>query len=368
MYMHQTDWSDAAVLGENSDEIHIGNKDRAYLSTSPTPDPYAYFKPNLLGGYMQYEVDLSGIPCGCITAMYQVLMPAKQADGSLFDRAYWYCGAQQSKFNGMSCPEFDIMEANQWGFHTTAHPCDGPDEFGYYANDACDFQGQCVVDIEDVGATDRYGPGEQFDINTLLPYTVRIDYHDFEGHFVGYTTTLTQGDQTIELTGDCRDYLNRMTDNVIDGMAFVVSIWRPRSARWLQGDRCDEKCEWPVNTVFRDVEFWTYGGKQAKDVDIVYGGTCANLQDGLCDSSCSECRYSYPADEPDRWHSDWAKCRCKDDSDYSYGNVCEAEDDQSKCGRNCEFCNYSWPVDDPDKFRSSETACRCVPNQPKNIY
>ena len=45
--------------------------------------------------------------------------------------------------------------------------------------------------MDDVGALDRYGPGEEFDINTLKPFNVRIDYHDFEGHFVGYTTTMT---------------------------------------------------------------------------------------------------------------------------------------------------------------------------------
>lgn len=52
-----------------------------------------------------------------------------------------------------------------------------------------------MIDIEDVGAVDRYGPGYKFDINTLLPYNVRLDYHEFDGKFTGYTTTMTQGDQ-----------------------------------------------------------------------------------------------------------------------------------------------------------------------------
>ena len=195
LYLHQTTWSDMSVE-ENSDGnavINMYDRDRGYISTSPTPDPYSYFKPNLLGGYVTYDINISDLPCGCITALYQVLMPAKQEDGSLFERHYWYCGAQQSKYGGELCPEFDIMEANQWGLHTTAHPCEAPSDLGHYT--ACDFQGQCVVDIEDEGALERYGPGPEFDINTLETFNVRLDYHDFEGHFVGYTTTLTQGDQ-----------------------------------------------------------------------------------------------------------------------------------------------------------------------------
>lgn len=208
------------------------------------------------------------------------------------------------------------MEANTWGFHSTAHACDPPNENGWYSAESCDFRGQCEVDIESVGAMERYGPGAQYDINTLETFNVRIDYHDFEGHFVGYTTTIEQEGRKIELNGDCRDYANRMTDNISDGMTFVVSSWRPPNASWLQGDRCDEECQWPVETVFSNLEFWTYGGKQAKDVEIVYGKACSHLGAGQCGKDCAECRFSYPVDEPDQWRSDWAYCRCVDENTY----------------------------------------------------
>ena len=68
MYMHQTEWSDMSVADENA--ITMNNRDRAYLSWSETPEPYSYFKPNLLGGYVQYDVDISKLPCGCVTALY----------------------------------------------------------------------------------------------------------------------------------------------------------------------------------------------------------------------------------------------------------------------------------------------------------
>ena len=109
--MHQTTWSNMKMEGDDS-IIHMHDRDRAYFSTSPVPDPDKYFTPNLLGGYVTYDVDISELPCGCITAMYAVMMPARQQDGSLWDRAYWCCGAQQSKYGGESCPEFDLMEAN----------------------------------------------------------------------------------------------------------------------------------------------------------------------------------------------------------------------------------------------------------------
>jgi len=123
-------------------------------------------------------------------------MPAVQEDGTPWERDYWYCGAQQSKYGGQSCPEFDIMEANQWGIHTTMHACNAPNENGWYSADSCDFQGACEVDIWDVDAVNRYGPGDSYDVNTLKPFNVRVDYLKSDsGDFDGYKTTLTQGDQ-----------------------------------------------------------------------------------------------------------------------------------------------------------------------------
>ena len=73
-----------------------------------------------------------------------------------------------------------------------------------------------------------------------------------------------------------------------------------------------------MTTVFENLEFWTYDGKAAKEVDIVYGDSCNSLNDGLCgkEDHCSECAYSYPADEFMKWKSPWARCRCKDTEQY----------------------------------------------------
>ena len=152
-------------------------------------------------------------------------------------------------------------------------------------------------------------------------------------------------------------------------MAFVVSSWRPSSASWLQGDRCDEACEWPVKTIFSNLEFWTHGAKPAllEDVKIKYGRACSHLRSGVCGEDCAECRFSYPVDEPLEWKSDWAKCRCFDDKPYTYGNTCEEGSDDSACGSNCEFCNMSWPAGDDLRWFSEDAKCRCVPIDTEKI-
>lgn len=221
------------------------------------------------------------------------------------------------------------MEANHWGFHTTIHACEKPNAHGWFAAESCDFKGSCEVDIKGAGVADRYGPGEEFDINTLKPFNVRLDYHKYDENLVGYTTTVTQEGRSFDLVGDCRDYANRMTPYMSEGMAFIMSSWRPRSTKWLNGDRCDSACEFPIKTVWSNLEFWTSGAKPApmEDVALKWGRACSHLRSGVCGNDCSECRFSYPVDEPLEWKSDWAKCRCFDDKDYSFGNPCDENAD-----------------------------------------
>lgn len=47
-----------------------------YLSTVERTDPSKYFKVNLLGGSLSFDIDLSKSGCGCLTALYAVMMPA----------------------------------------------------------------------------------------------------------------------------------------------------------------------------------------------------------------------------------------------------------------------------------------------------
>ena len=67
---------------------------RGILSNTPSLDPNNYFKPNLLGGSISYDVDLSTRNCGCIAAFYLVGAPGKNSSGQLWNTdGYWYCDA-----------------------------------------------------------------------------------------------------------------------------------------------------------------------------------------------------------------------------------------------------------------------------------
>ena len=73
MYLQYPQWTKMSVEGGNTIYDHTG---RMFLSRSPTIDTTKYFMPKLLGGSIEYDVDLSQVGCGCITAFYAVVMPA----------------------------------------------------------------------------------------------------------------------------------------------------------------------------------------------------------------------------------------------------------------------------------------------------
>lgn len=69
----------------------------------------------MLGGRLTYKVDLSKVGCGCLTAFYAVSMPAVDN----LDDPFRYCGSGTGA--KAACPEYDIMEANKYGFRSTSH-------------------------------------------------------------------------------------------------------------------------------------------------------------------------------------------------------------------------------------------------------
>jgi len=124
----------ADFSSSDSSSYYCPSNGRGYVSTTPSLDYQTdqYFKANLLGGSIEWDVDLSDHECGCIAAFYTVSMPGKDQNGD-----YWwstdgwgYCDANQ--VDGNWCPEFDLMEANKWSWATTAHKCDDPTAEGKY--------------------------------------------------------------------------------------------------------------------------------------------------------------------------------------------------------------------------------------------
>lgn len=56
LYVHYPNWSDATVDG---DSVEFDFNNRMYLSESSETDTSSYFTPDMLGGYVEYDVDLS---------------------------------------------------------------------------------------------------------------------------------------------------------------------------------------------------------------------------------------------------------------------------------------------------------------------
>ena len=104
-------------------------------------------------------------------------MPPVDKDGKVVPgkgNAY-YCDAMKSE--GAYCPDFDVMEANSFAWHTTPHKCDAPDEKGHYSN--CDVVGACFQTAWEQDK-DAYGPGKRID--TTKPFHVKIEF-DLVDHF-----------------------------------------------------------------------------------------------------------------------------------------------------------------------------------------
>ena len=80
--------------GEGGDHISIPEGGRLYLSNTADLNPETFYKPNLLGGSVEYDVDLSNIECGCIAAFYLVRAPARDSSGNYNQTdGFYYCDA-----------------------------------------------------------------------------------------------------------------------------------------------------------------------------------------------------------------------------------------------------------------------------------
>ena len=209
------------------------------------------------------------------------------------------------------------MEANKYAFQTTAHPC--YDKYNGHYTDNCEHGGLCIqnsVDNWNHSGQNNFGPGGQYKINTEQSFHYKIEFAtDSNNQFASFAQTWTQGSNTV--TGGCWDSSNNsMTEDLTD-MIFAISNWSSDSASWLWKDSCYGSCGEPT-LVYKNIEIKTSGAQPGPGPEpspdtcgdnCQYGDPCSSKSDDECDGSC-DCRWSWPGDDPAKWDSSNAKCRC----------------------------------------------------------
>jgi len=225
------DWFTLDVEGAS---VKLGMNMRAYLTRAADMgqlDTMGYYTPNLLGGSLEWDNDISAAQCGCVDTFYLVGMPATNWDGSKAADKFHYCDANQ--VGGFYCPEFDMMESNLYSWRSTIHKCNQPNDQGHY--DWCDAGGSCAIDFQqqEEGA---YGQGA-WKIDTTRPFHSKINFAAGAGDRLdSFTVELTQEGRTYTI-GSCGD--DTIGKDLKGGMAFVLSTWGSSDGiDWLQHGKC----------------------------------------------------------------------------------------------------------------------------------
>jgi len=183
---------------------------RVYLTNGE--DSYKVFK--LKNKEFTVDVDVSTLACGLNGALYFVEMDGKggkglgaNTAGAKFGTGYcdaqcphdikWMDGeANVDGAHGMCCFEMDIWEANKMATAFTPHPCSVKGAYKCTGTDCGDgakgerYMGVCDKDGCDfnayrMGATDFYGAGPGFTLDTTQPMTVVTQFITADGTDTG---------------------------------------------------------------------------------------------------------------------------------------------------------------------------------------
>ena len=107
--------------------------------------------------------------------------------------------------------------------------------------------------------------------------------------------------------------------------------------------------------------------KQRAPHGYTYGNAVTyNTSYGLC-SGCADCRWSWPSDDPDQWGSAEAMFRCKPENvNFDFSGSCGGLYNE-QCGADCHDCQWGWPAGDPDMWASSDAACHCPVSEIREV-
>jgi len=205
-------------------------------------DPKNMVQLKLVGKELNFTVDLSRVGCACNVALYLISSPGRDLDGKPYpgpknsDQPPYYCDA--NNVGGQWCPEVDIMEANNHAFAATPHKCDAPVN-GHY--NYCDRDG-CSQNTRD--ASDSYGPGASYTIDTRHPFHVRTVFPEESGIVTGMVTTLSQdGRQVVLDHANCGADLAALSDAMAAGMSLRITYWgeSAETMAWLDAPPCGQQ-------------------------------------------------------------------------------------------------------------------------------
>ena len=302
----------------NDTSFSVPKNNRMYFTTTDSMGPDNWYMPNLLGGSLEYDLDISQTGCSCDFAVYLTRMPWRDEQGTPtpHDDKTYYCDS-----NGINdkayCPNFDIHESNPFNFMARAKSCSRPNRFEHYT--ACNETGQCTRTTYDQ-YQDQFSPKDDSTINTKQPFHVKVSF-DLEANYV---IELSQGENLLQLSSDdeCKHDLSQLKFALAAGMNLVVSHWGSKNGdmQWLNsGSNCTGDCDGnPISTISNMAYTVGTGTVPPMPSPWSFGEDCASITDGDCHiepvctaDSGEHCKWSWPYDDPARWNSKEAKCRCK---------------------------------------------------------
>ena len=236
-----------------SGKLRIKGSSRLFLVQNKTHESWKghkYVRFDMEDKPLEFEADLSGVPCGCLACVYLVAMPdPNEHDGSN------YCDMAENVrpgFNGGPCTEIDIFEANNGAMQTAVHTELG----GKYGSGNCDRNG-CFARIGGPQAP----KSKQDDYNFGLPTTGTSNYIQSSKPFKVHASVDSEGALTIKLSQSSHSttsFSKSMAGNpqgegvpakslrdmkAAQGkLALVASLWKASDLSWLDGPGCNA-CE-----------------------------------------------------------------------------------------------------------------------------
>eukprot|EP00056_Hartaetosiga_gracilis_P022355 m.29777 g.29777 ORF g.29777 m.29777 type:complete len:530 (+) comp9599_c0_seq1:237-1826(+) len=316
-YVMQSGGANGGVT-TSSKSISMTHGNRAYLTPvcKDTIVPEAFQGVQLLGGTLAFTVDISEVGCGCNAAFYGVEMPGRNSNGEpdAGSCSDYYCDGFGSC--GVYCEELDVMEANQFAFHSATHSCPTDDGIFYASCGASNCYSNTKYD-------NTVGPGPEYTINTNLPFDVRATYNINDDNILtSIETVLSQGTNTLtrmqDGSTDCGAELNKITDSMVRGVTLTMSFWGDSGSlmQWLDVPPCsiNQGCA-------KSGTKWTIS-----DIKIV-----ADVCDALpktkleCESKCKKTGNGFTFVEAEDSTSDCAVCACIECSGVEKASISECK-------------------------------------------